>query len=144
MRPGGLGLAHRQNIISDIIALSPHRERTDGGTEIAVMLCEKDNLAGAPEPPSSPPPLRLLPVRTERASKRRGRKPKAADEGREAEDDSNDPRPIAAAAAMEAEEGDDLSFFVTIFSYVFPMTGAGKRERREREQENYIEEKEEE
>ena len=45
---------------------------------------------------------------------------------------------------MEAEEGDDLSFFVTIFSYVFPMTGAGKRERREREQENYIEEKEEE
>ena len=74
--PFGCGqgdLAWLTDRISDIIALSPHRERTDGGTEIAVMLCEKDNLAGAPEPPSSPPPLRLLPVRTERASEQEKR-----------------------------------------------------------------------
>ena len=88
--------------------------------------------------------MRLLPVRTasERASKGReeGENPKP-----QTEDDSNDPRPIAAAAATEGEGGegegggDDLSFFVTIFSYVFPMTGAGKRERRETREQNYME-----
>ena len=121
------------------------------------MLCEKDNLAGAPQrtnertkPPSPSPPL-LLPVRTEG----RERKPKAAEGEREelktilmTQDQLLlPPPPPGKKKENKGEEGeattrrggDDLSFFVTIFSSVFPMAGerenrritSGEREKRE-------------
>ena len=119
------------------------------------MLCEKDNLAGAPQrtnertkPPSPSPPL-LLPVRTEG----RERKPKAAEGEREElktilmTQDQLLPPPPGKKKENKGEEGeattrrggDDLSFFVTIFSSVFPMAGerenrritSGEREKRE-------------
>ena len=78
------------------------------------MLCEKDNLAGAPERPKSPPPPSarkgvsaiawLLPVRTERGKRAKTQSRRRTDGGREAEDDSNDPRPIAAPATEEEGE----------------------------------------